>query len=121
MINIINELNQHIANQFRSRRKKLKLSQREVGQKIGVTPQQVQKYEQAVNKISAAKLFIFSQILKTDLYYFFSNEKITSLGFNPTTPRQNIQTQDLIVAFENISDQNLRYHILSLVEELARK
>jgi len=50
-----------------------KISQTELGNAIGVTFQQVQKYEKSSNRISASKLWLMAQILEVDIGYFFQD------------------------------------------------
>jgi transcriptional regulator with XRE-family HTH domain len=67
-----NEIDVEIGKRLRSRRKFLKLSQRDLGQEIGITFQQIQKYENGKNKLSASRLIEFAKVLKTDINYFYS-------------------------------------------------
>ena len=56
---------------LRARRKELGLSQAAVGEMLGVTFQQIQKYENGINRISAASLYELSKRLATPIDYFF--------------------------------------------------
>jgi transcriptional regulator with XRE-family HTH domain len=61
----------HVGVRFRQIRKQRGLSQQAVAEALGLTFQQVQKYERGVNRISASKLYAASQILQVDVRYFF--------------------------------------------------
>jgi transcriptional regulator with XRE-family HTH domain len=61
----------HVGKAVKDRRISLGLSQSEVGEALGLTFQQVQKYEKASNRISASKLYTLASVLKVPIYYFF--------------------------------------------------
>lgn len=76
----------NIGKQLKERRKLIGLSQAELAQKIGLTFQQLQKYEKGVNRITAAKLLMLSRLLKVDLEYFYTGlpeEHLEELGITP--------------------------------------
>jgi transcriptional regulator with XRE-family HTH domain len=64
----------YIGARMRERRDALGLSQKQVGQMLGVTFQQVQKYEKGVNRVSAARLFEICQALKVSLSSMFERD-----------------------------------------------
>ena len=64
-------IDEHIGKRIRERRGKMNLSQDALGSKLGVSFQQVQKYENGVNRISASRLYVMSKVLGVDLLYFF--------------------------------------------------
>ncbi len=55
------------------RRRLLKITQKELASQIGITFQQLQKYEQGINRVSAGRLWQISRILETDMNFFFDN------------------------------------------------
>lgn len=69
-----NPVDLHIANQLRKRREYLQLSQTIVAGALGVSYQQIQKYEKGVDRISASRLYEVSQILKVSILYFFPSD-----------------------------------------------
>jgi len=80
-----NEMNQnekshlidvHVGEQLRKRRKHLHLSQSALGKMVGLSLQQIQKYELGTNRISAGKLYEFSVILRTSIEFFYDGIKI---------------------------------------------
>lgn len=75
MINYNNENNieSFIGGQIRKRRHILGMSQSDLASKIGVTFQQIQKYEKGTNKIMASRLYELSKIMNVNLNYFFEN------------------------------------------------
>ena len=66
-----NAVDEHIGNRIQLRRCMLGLSQKDLGDKCGVSCQQIQKYESATNRISAARLFQVGQALETPVSFFF--------------------------------------------------
>lgn len=64
-------LDRHIGLRLKMRRILLNMTQDDLAQKLGITFQQVQKYEKALNRISASRLYDIAYILNTDISYFF--------------------------------------------------
>lgn len=64
-------LDTHIGIRLRMKRILLNLTQGDLAQKLNITFQQVQKYEKAINRISASRLYEIAQVLNTDVSYFF--------------------------------------------------
>jgi transcriptional regulator with XRE-family HTH domain len=66
-----NPVDRHVGLRLRMRRRELGLSQERLAQAVGLTFQQIQKYERAANRISASKLWELARILRTDVGYFY--------------------------------------------------
>ena len=66
-------LDELIGNKIRARRMSLNLTQDDLAVALNITYQQVQKYEKGKNRVSAARLYEVSKILKVDFAYFFKN------------------------------------------------
>ncbi len=64
-------LDRHIGLRLKMRRILLNMTQETLAHKLGITSQQVQKYEKALNRISASRLYDIAYILNTDMGYFF--------------------------------------------------
>ena len=62
----------HVGNRLRVRRALVNLTQDALADKLGITFQQIQKYEKGVNRISASKLYMIAKILGVDVGYFFA-------------------------------------------------
>ena len=67
-----NPIDVYIGQRIRVRRQLLGLSQEALAKKIGITFQQVQKYERGMNRIGASRLWDMMQVLGVDANYFFS-------------------------------------------------
>lgn len=110
---------------IRERRKALGISQMSLAEKLGVTFQQVQKYEKGTNRVSASKLYQIAGILRVeleDLFYiksstiepskFCSESEVTSFVRTPEGQRLN-------QAFVNISDERVRRKFIDFLKTLG--
>ena len=61
----------HVGQQIKARRNRQSMSQAVLAAHLGITFQQIQKYENATNRVSASKLFMISRALDTNIGYFF--------------------------------------------------
>lgn len=66
-----NPVDAHVGSRVRLRRMLVGLSQEKLGERMGLTFQQIQKYEKGVNRIGASRLFQLSQILEVPVQFFF--------------------------------------------------
>ncbi len=118
------------------------LSQEKLAESVGVTFQQVQKYERGTNRISASRLFTFSKILDVSIDFFYqgmdNNEKLSSLhgmsdndqeGFDSTSANikkipENLmskkETIDVLKAYYSIEDEKKRKDFLTLIKSMAK-
>lgn len=116
----------YVGNRLRMRRTLLGLSQTELGQKLGLTFQQIQKYEQGLNRIGSSRLYELSKILKISIAYFFEDlEEIDSLNGEDLgsidlkqDPAARRETLELVRSFARIDDKNVRESILNLIHNL---
>ena len=78
----------HVGAQVRARRKTLGVSQEALGDALGLTFQQVQKYERGANRVSASKLFAIAKTLQVPVSYFFDGleDPVTGEGAAPAGP-----------------------------------
>lgn len=106
------------------------MSQEKLAKLLGLTFQQVQKYEKGVNRIGAGRLFDLARILDVGILYFYADlvdESSGRPGFAedeappPTPPLQTQETTQLLAAFARVHDPKVRRRILDLVRTLADK
>lgn len=64
-------VDKHVGTQLRARRSFMGISQEKLADAVGITFQQIQKYERGANRVSAGRLFSFSQILDVPVNYFY--------------------------------------------------
>jgi transcriptional regulator with XRE-family HTH domain len=109
------------------RRLMMSMSQEKLGEKLGLTFQQVQKYEKGTNRIGASRLQHIAQILKVPVSFFFegvSGKQSEDWSKAPVADYVSdfLSSSDglaLTKAFTNIKDSKLRRRVVDLVEEIA--
>jgi transcriptional regulator with XRE-family HTH domain len=125
-----NPIDKHVGSRVRMRRMMLSMSQEKLGDALGLTFQQVQKYEKGTNRIGASRLQQISQILQVPVAFFFEGapslqpEQQDGMGEapSPTYVSDFLATSDglaLTKAFMRIKEPRLRRRIVDLVEEIA--
>jgi len=115
----------HVGQRVRARRKMLGLSQTQLGKELGVTFQQVQKYERGTNRIGSSRLFRMSTTLDVPVAYFFEGAETKLPGYNDAMgvldgdafDRQ--ETKELVEAYYRIADPRIRKKVLGLARLLA--
>jgi transcriptional regulator with XRE-family HTH domain len=126
-----NPIDKHVGSRVRMRRMMLGMSQEKLGNSLGLTFQQVQKYEKGTNRIGASRLQQISHILQVPVSFFFEgapantntpHEEGMSEAPSPAYVSDFLATSDglaLTKAFMRISDMKLRRRIVDLVEQIA--
>jgi len=124
-----NPTDKHVGSRVRMRRMMLGMSQEKLGDSLGLTFQQVQKYEKGTNRIGASRLQQISSILQVPVSFFFEGAPVAAndqAGFgeapSPTYVSDFLATSDglaLTRAFMRIEDAKLRRKIVDLVEQIA--
>ena len=116
----------HVGARIRLRRKLLGLSQQQLAAQLGLTFQQVQKYERGVNRVSASKLYETAQVLQAPVTHFF--EGLEGESLIPTSPEgENTVTTFLMTTeglelaklFPRIPKGRMRHQVLELFRTLA--
>jgi transcriptional regulator with XRE-family HTH domain len=128
----LNPTDKHVGSRVRMRRLMLDMSQSDIADALGVTFQQVQKYEKGTNRISASRLQHLSQILQVPVPFFFEGAPAasgipqaaerTADAPSPAYVTDFLATSDglsLVKAFMCIEDAKLRRAIVRLVEEIV--
>jgi transcriptional regulator with XRE-family HTH domain len=127
--NGIHPTDTHVGKRVRMRRLMLGMTQANLGDALGLTFQQLQKYEKGTNRISASRLRHISQILQVPVKFFFEgaphvrgeHDAQTDAPF-PQHVSDYLATPDglhLTKAFMQIPNANLRRSIVNLVEQIA--
>ena len=120
----------HVGGRIRLRRNMLGMSQEKLGENLGITFQQIQKYEKGTNRVGASRLQAISSVLGVPVSYFFDEmagqESAGGRGFAEDSP--GLQVMDfcstaeglqLNRAFLKISDPKVRRRVIDLVKALA--
>lgn len=112
-----NKIDVHVGERIEIRRKLLKMTQKDLSKKIGVTFQQLQKYEQGFNRVSASRLWLISQALGTDINFFF--EGLQSETFGGDDVMQQQKTLELIMAYAKIKNAKVADIVFNLLQEMG--
>ena len=128
-----NPIDVHVGSRVRFRRMLLGMSQEKLGEKLGLTFQQVQKYEKGINRIGASRLFDLAQVLGVSVQFFYEEAPVMD-GQQPPAADGSAEKVDenaiveflrsrdgleLNRAFVRISDVKARRAIVELVRSLA--
>ncbi len=114
---VIHPMDIHIGNQLRLRRTMMGLSQSGLAHRVGITFQQIQKYERGTNSISARRLHDFAQVLEVSPLYFYE-----AWGKSSQLMSDLLSTQTMHVArdFMEIASPKVRKTIAALVREVSK-
>ena len=123
---IPNPIDTHVGSRVRMRRLILGMSQEKLGDAIGLTFQQVQKYEKGTNRMGSSRLVQIANVLKVPVTFFFEGtpgqSKLDGKAPSPAYVSNFLATSDglaLTKAFMRIKDAKLRHSIVQTVEEIA--
>ena len=124
-----NPIDRHVGSRVRMRRMMLGMSQEKLGDALGLTFQQVQKYEKGTNRIGASRLQQISLILQVPVAFFFEGAPpppgiATGLeeAQSPAYVTDFLATTDglaLVKAFMRIPNPKLRRRVVELVQEMG--
>lgn len=123
MKNVIikNKIDEYIGRQLRLKRKKRGYTLLDVASEIGLSYQQIQKYEQAHSKVSAAILYKFAQLYSISIDNFFANLSVSLCNFsaknNASHDKKNKEVNILIVE-DNPEDEAMIRRALSVFENM---
>jgi transcriptional regulator with XRE-family HTH domain len=124
-----NPTDKHVGSRVRMRRMMLGMSQEKLGDALGLTFQQVQKYEKGTNRIGASRLQQIAHFLQVPVSFFFEGAPDLPAGpagtmeaASPSYVSEFLATSDglaLTKAFMRIKDPKLRRRIVDLVSQIA--
>jgi transcriptional regulator with XRE-family HTH domain len=127
----------HVGGRIRLRRTLLGMSQERLGESLGLTFQQIQKYERGVNRVGASRLFDLSRVLDVPISFFFDDmpDQLAreyggaavrrAVGF--AEPQDSFdddalhrrETLELVRAYYRISDPSVRKRVFDLIKSLT--
>jgi transcriptional regulator with XRE-family HTH domain len=123
-----NPVDAQVGNRVRLRRMLIAMSQEKLGDFLGLTFQQVQKYEKGVNRIGAGRLFSIAQVLGVPITYFYEDatgdNSIRGFAEDAGAPPvmeflSSPEGLQLSLAFMRIKDPKVRKRVVDLVKSLA--
>lgn len=115
----------HVGQNVRARRKMVGMSQTQLANELGVSFQQVQKYERGTNRIGSSRLFRMSTKLDVPVAYFFDGAETKLPGCNDMEEElgaevlNSTETRELLDAYFRILDPRIRKKVLSLARLLS--
>ena len=127
-------IDKYVGCRVRARRVGRGMSQKKLGQALGVAFQQIQKYENGSNRISASNLYKIAKVLDVGVAFFFEGISESTLKTSPPRgpgladrdsarfepdPMASRQTNQLIQYFSRIGDPLLRKRVLAFLKTLA--
>jgi transcriptional regulator with XRE-family HTH domain len=121
---ILHPTDKNVGSRVRSRRMVLGMSQTDLGGALGVTFQQIQKYEKGTNRIGAGRLHRLAEVLKVDPAFFFEGEmgQMAHTSPSPDYLTEFLATPEglgLMNAFRSVPTAKLRRNVIALVQALA--
>jgi transcriptional regulator with XRE-family HTH domain len=132
-----NPIDVHVGQRIRQRRTLLGMSQERLAEAIGLTFQQVQKYERGANRVGSSRLFDLARVLDVPISYFFeemeagvaskspsrlmgvSESKMQAYAAEPD-PLAKRETLELVRAYYKIAEPRVRKRIFELTKALAK-
>jgi transcriptional regulator with XRE-family HTH domain len=130
-----NPIDVHVGGRLRLRRTLLGLSQERLAEAIGVTFQQVQKYERGANRIGSSRLFDLARVLDVPVSYFFEAMTASVAARTPSRMRGLAETKaepfehdamakretlELVRAYYRIADPQVRKRVYELAKSLGK-
>lgn len=125
-----NPIDIHVGSRIRLRRNMLGMSQEKLGENLGITFQQIQKYEKGTNRVGASRLQAIASIIGVPVSFFFDDapgqEAVGGKGFAEDAPTSfaiefcsTPEGLQLNRSFYKIADPKVRKRIVELVKALA--
>ncbi|MFZ4126160.1 MAG: helix-turn-helix domain-containing protein [Rickettsiales bacterium] len=124
----------HVGKRLRLKRTIMGLSQESIGKSIGVTFQQIQKYERGINRMGASRLYDFAKTLNVPVSYFFEGfgDELTAdspvygmaEGQPPAFEHESVsshETMDIMRAYYKIKNPAVRNRIIELIKAVSEE
>lgn len=130
-----NPVDVHVGRRMRLRRELLKLSQEQLGKMIGLTFQQIQKYERGQNRIGASRLWDLSRVLDVPIGFFyedmdnktaeqspmmFTSENVPGIDLPESDPMTRRETLELVRAFYKINNRAAAKSLLEVIIHMSK-
>lgn len=126
-----NPVDKHVGSRVRFRRMMLSVSQEKLGEQVGITFQQVQKYEKGTNRIGASRLLSIANVLGVPVDFFFEDAPGAPIQ---TAEQPKIEAENVVIdflysaeglhlnrAFTKIKNEKVRLSLVNLIKALAEE
>lgn len=118
----------YVGHRLKLRRLLLGMSREQLSEVVGLTYQQIQKYEKGINRISAGRLYTFSRVLNVSIPYFYDGmndegEAIDPVSFAKTHRESNAAdggTIEILPIVASIKSSDLRHEVLSFAKRMKK-
>ena len=132
-----NPIDVHVGQRIRQRRTLMGMSQEKLGEALGLTFQQVQKYERGANRVGSSRLFDLARVLEVPIAYFFEDMEASVAAKSPSRlmgvsesrmptyegepdPLARRETLELVRAYYRIDEVSVRKRVFELTKALAK-
>ncbi len=134
-----NPIDTHVGNRIKLRRKVLHMSQQQMAEKMGLTFQQIQKYEKGLNRVGASRLWDISRVLGVSMDFFFAdmpleieeqspmmltskplndfNEDAPEIDYDPMKRKE---TLELVTAYYKINNRKIAKYLFDLIVAVSK-
>jgi transcriptional regulator with XRE-family HTH domain len=122
-----NDVDAHVGARLRQRRMLLGISQEQLADMLGLTFQQVQKYERGTNRVSASRLFQLARALDTPITWFFEDIESDRAARDKAAesedgdPMSRRETLELVRVYSRIDDRKVRKKLYEMAKALAEE
>jgi transcriptional regulator with XRE-family HTH domain len=110
-----------IGQKIRAQRLLKGLTQTQLGETLGVTFQQIQKYENGTNRVGSGRLYQIADVLEVQVFTFFEKEKVSNIPrqSSPYGLLDDAMSAQMLKEFAKIKERETRRLVLALVERIA--
>lgn len=116
----------HVGAQLRQRRTEIAMSQKRLAKASGISFQQIRKYESALNRVSASRLYHFARLLRVPVAYFFEGLPSSAAGnvlaqadIPAAAVLRSAETARLIAAYYEVADPARRHAVFQLLRAMS--
>ncbi len=115
----LNPVDVYVGSRLKARRIELGISLTKIGKMVGITFQQVQKYEKGLNRIGSSRLYEFARILKVPVSYFFEEyeAKLDEEGYKKDNKIEK-EIMELAKYFSELNNPIIRRNVINLLKSL---
>lgn len=121
------KVDEHVGRRVRDRRELLQISQEALATKLGISYQQLHKYETGENRMTAGRLFLVATALETNIPHFFEGLQPVSRALKRGVAEDaadfegpdDVEMADLVMIFRSIADPSARKAVVALARKLA--
>jgi transcriptional regulator with XRE-family HTH domain len=110
-----------VGRNIRLRRQAARVSQTDLALQLGVTFQQIQKYEKGTNRVGAGRIITIATVLKVPIVSFFDGAKTSGQAHEPLELLDRRDAFKLAEAFGKVENQRVRNSLVSLVQSLTEE